>query len=109
MSFFKNEKGNPEKISALNFLETEKVSKPGLQQRWSRGHKAQGQGHKQNPRPRTALPRTDPLEAKNQQQRCKCFPKKKKGLQTLFSGNLQKRKTAKVFANFPRGIWGFPT
>ena len=36
-------------------------------QRWSRGHKARGQGHtKKNPRPkpRTALPRTDPLEAK---------------------------------------------
>ena len=34
-----------------------------------RGHKArnQSQGHKNNPRPkpRTALPRTDPLEAKN--------------------------------------------
>ena len=32
-------------------------------QRWSRVHKAQGQGHKKNPRPRprTALPRTDPL------------------------------------------------
>ena len=38
-------------------------------QRWSRGHKArgQGQGHKKNlrPRPRTAFPRTDPLEAKD--------------------------------------------
>ena len=32
----------------------------------SRGHNArgQGQGHKKNPRPRIALPRTDPLEAK---------------------------------------------
>ena len=36
-------------------------------QRWSRGHKAQGQGqgHKKNPRPRTAFPRTDTLEAKD--------------------------------------------
>ena len=38
-------------------------------QRWSRGHKArgQGQGHKKNTRlrPRTALPGTDPLEAKD--------------------------------------------
>ena len=35
-------------------------------QRWSRGHKARGlgQGHKKNPRPRTAFPRTDTLEAK---------------------------------------------
>ena len=36
-------------------------------QRWSRGHKArgQGQGHKKNPRtrPRPAFPRTEPLEA----------------------------------------------
>ena len=37
------------------------------QQRWSRGHKARGQGHKKNPRPRprTAFPRTDTLEAKD--------------------------------------------
>ena len=49
----------------------------GTYQRWSRGHKArgqgqghkkirgQGQGHKKNPRPRprTAFPRTDTLEA----------------------------------------------
>ena len=34
-------------------------------QRWSRGHKARGQGHKKNPRPRTAFPRTDTLEAKD--------------------------------------------
>ena len=38
-------------------------------QRWSRGHKArgQGQGHKKipRPRPRTAFSRTDPLEAKD--------------------------------------------
>ena len=34
--------------------------------RWSRGNKAQGQEQKKNsrPRPRTALPRTNPLEAK---------------------------------------------
>ena len=40
-------------------------------QRWSRGHKArgQGQGHKKNPRPRTALPRTDFLEAKDRNAR----------------------------------------
>ena len=40
-------------------------------QRWSRGHKArgQGQGHKKNPRPRTAFPRTDTLEAKDKNAR----------------------------------------
>ena len=40
-------------------------------QRWSREHKArgQGQGHKKNPRPRTAFPRTDTLEAKDRNAR----------------------------------------
>ena len=40
-------------------------------QRWSRGHKARGQGHKKNPRPRprTAFPRTDTLEAKDKNAR----------------------------------------
>ena len=40
-------------------------------QRSSRGHKArgQGQGHKKIPRPRTAFPRTDPLEAKDRNAR----------------------------------------
>ena len=40
-------------------------------QRWSRGHKARGQEHQKNPRPRlrTALPRTDPLEAKDRNAR----------------------------------------
>ena len=40
-------------------------------QRWSRGHKARGQGHKKNPgpRPKTAFPRTDPLEAKDRNAR----------------------------------------
>ena len=39
--------------------------------RWSRGHKArgQGQGHKKNPRPGTAFPRTDTLEAKDRNAR----------------------------------------
>ena len=42
-------------------------------QRWSRGHKARGQGHKKKPRPRprprTAFPRTDTLEAKDRNAR----------------------------------------
>ena len=56
-------------------------------QRWSRGHKArgQGQGHQKNPRlrPRTAFPktltrpRTEMLEAKDQGHSRKCSPKKK--------------------------------
>ena len=33
---------------------------------------------KENPRPRTAFPRTKPLEAKDQGHRRKCSPKEKK-------------------------------
>ena len=67
-------------------------------QRWSRGHKArgQGQGHKKNPRPRTAFPKTDPLEAKDQGHSRKCSPKEK-GLQKSFSGNLQFVGVARIF------------
>ena len=88
-----------------------RVNWPGqyyIHQRWSRGHKArpQGQGHKKNPRsrPRTALPRIDPLKVKNRNARnqdqgpraqAQVFSKKK-GLQKSFSGDLKK----KVFKNF---------
>ena len=40
-----------------------------VHQRWSRGHKARGQGHKKNPRSRPAFPRTDTLEAKDRNAR----------------------------------------
>ena len=73
-------------------------------QRWSRGHNARGQGqsHKKNSRPRprlrTALPRTDSLEAKDQGHRRQAFPpKKEKSLQTKFSGDLQKKRSSKMF------------
>ena len=71
---------------------------------------------KKNPRPRqrTALSRTGPLEAKDtdasvfQKKVFKnFFPRdlqKKQGLQKNFSGDLQRRKTKKVIANFPRGF-----
>ena len=57
------------------FLRTSFMDSMNLRnyQRWSRGHKArgQGQGHKKNPRPgpRTAFPRTDTLEAKDRNAR----------------------------------------
>ena len=71
-------------------------------QRWSRGHKArgQGQGHKKNPRSRTAFPRTDTLEAEDRNARGQGQgprtqsasalqkKKKKKGLHKNFSGDL---------------------
>ena len=79
----------------------------GVHQRWSRGHKArgQGQGHKKNPRPRTAFSRTDPLEAKDknargQGQGPRTQPQvfsKKKGLQNFFSGILQFIGVARIF------------
>ena len=70
-------------------------------QRWSRGHRArgQGQGHKKNlrPRPRTAFPRTEPLEAKDTNARgqgqgprtlAQAFSKKKRSSK-FYSGDLQ--------------------
>ena len=62
-------------------------------QRWSRGHKArgQGQGHKKNPRPRTAFSRTEPLEAKDRNARgqgprtqAQAFSKKKRSSKFFF-------------------------
>ena len=73
-------------------------------QRWSRGHKARGQGHKKNPRrrprPRTDFSRTDLLEETDRNARGKgkgprtqaqVFSKNK-GLQNFFSGDLKKMK-----------------
>ena len=86
------------------------------EQRWSRGHKARGQGHKKNPRPRTAFPRTDTLEAKDtsasalqkKKKKKKVFTKifqaiskkkkkKKKGLHKNFSSDLHKKTFSKKF------------
>ena len=73
-------------------------------QRWSRGRKARGQGHQKNPRPRprTAFPRTDTLEAKDRnargqgpRTRAQVLSEKKKGLHKNFLGDLQKKKKKK--------------
>ena len=72
-------------------------------QRWSRGHKARGQGHKKNPRPRTAFPRKDTLEAKvrnaqGQGHKRKCSPKKKKrSSQKFFKQFSRKNVFQKIF------------
>ena len=83
-------------------------------QRWSRGHKArgQGQGHKKirgqgQPFRKQTLsrPRTGMLEAKAKDQghKRKCSPKKKKkGLHKNFLGDLQKKK--KVFTKIFQAI-----
>ena len=79
----------------------------GIRQRWSRGHKArgQGQGHKKNPRsrPRTAFPRqtlsrprTGMLEAKDQGHKRKCSPKKMPS-QKFFRRSPQKNVFQKIF------------
>ena len=63
----------PENRPASLALKAVSVKNGFKYQRWSRGHKARGQGqrHKKNarPRPRTALPRTEPLEAKDRNAR----------------------------------------
>ena len=77
-------------------------------QRWSREHKARGQGHQKNPRPRprTAFSKTDPLEAKDRNARGQgqgsrtqpqVFSKKNEGLQKSFSGNLQLIGGSRIF------------
>ena len=87
----------------VRWLEGERVN-----QRWSRGHKARGQGqeHKKNPRPRTAFPRTDTLEAKDRNARGQgprtkntsaSALQKKKDLHKKFSGDLQKKRSSQKF------------
>ena len=78
-------------------------------QRWSRGHKArgQGQGHKKNLRPRTAFPRTDTLEAKDRNARgqgqgprtqsASALQKKKRSSQKFFKRSPLKNVFQKIF------------
>ena len=89
-------------------------------QRWSRGHKAQGQGHKKNPRPRprTAFPRTDTLEAKDRNARGqgqgprtqaqvlskKKKKKKKKAFREIFQAISTKKRFPKNFSNTPQNF-----
>ena len=86
-----------------------KIGTPGYQ-RWSRGHKARGQGHKKNPRPRprTAFPRTDTLEAKDRNARgqgqgprtqAQVLSKKKRSLQKFFQA-ISKKKKKGLHKNF---------
>ena len=78
--------------------------------RWSRGLKArgQGQGHKTNPRPRAAFPRTDPLEAKNGNARGQgsrtqpqVFSKKKRSSKKLF-------RQSPIYRRSQNFDWGDP-
>ena len=56
-------------------------------------------------RPRTALPRTDPLKVKDrnaqgQEPRTQAQVFSKKSLQNFFSGNLQKKRSLKNFTDY---------
>ena len=101
------------RIKVLNVRERISVIS-GSCQRWSRGHKArgQGQGHKKNPRPRTAFPRTDTLEAKDrnargqdQESRTQAqVLSKKRSLQKFFRRS-QKKEKKKVFTKIFQAIF----
>ena len=79
-------------------------------QRWSRGRKARGQGHKKNPRPRTAFPRTDTLEAKNRNargqgprtQNASALQKKKVFTEIFQAISKKKRSSQKFFKRSPQ-------
>ena len=81
-------------------------------QRWSRGHKAQGQGHKQirgqsqgQPfRGQTlSRPRTGMLEAKDQGHKHKCSPKKKV-FTKIFQAISTKKRFPKKFSSAPQNF-----
>ena len=61
------------------------------------------------PRPRTALPRGQGQECSRPRPRTQAQVFSKKRSSKIFSADLRKRKTKKVFAKFPRGFWRFPT
>ena len=80
------------------------VTSNSQEQRWSRGHKARGQRHKKNPRPRprTAFSRTDTLEAKDrnargQGPRTQAQVLSEKKQKKVFSKNFQAISTKKRF------------
>ena len=69
-----------------------------LNQRWSRGHKARGQGQGQPFRGQTlSRPRTGMLEAKDQGHKRKCSQKKKRSSQKFFRRSPKKKVFTKIF------------
>ena len=114
----------------LEYFNQKQYSQNTVEQRWSRGHKARGQGQAHK---KISRPRTEPLEAKAKLQghRRKCSPKKKifkklfqaiskkKGLKKFFSGEIglqkiffrrspreENRKQKKVTKKFFREVSG---
>ena len=82
------------------------IKKCNIKQRWSRGHKARGQGqeHKKNPRPRprTAFPRTDTLEAKDRNARGQGQECSRPRTQAQVLSKRKKRSSQKFFKRSPR-------
>ena len=77
----------------MNSIERkEAIKKMPNYQRWSRGNNARGQGqeHKKSPRPRTALSRTDPLDAKDKNARGQG-----QGTRTIAKVYSQKKRSSK--------------
>ena len=72
-------------------------------QRWSRGHKTRGQGHKENPRlrSRTDFPWIEPLEAKDRNAQGQ-------GPRTQRASFLKKKGLRTKIAHFPQNFRRFP-
>ena len=78
-----------------------------IYQRWSRGHKARGQGQGQPFRGQTlSRPRTEMLEAKAKDQghKRKCSPKKKKVFTKIFQAISTKKRFPKNFSSTPQNF-----
>ena len=79
-------------------------------QRWSRGHKARGQGQGQPfrgqtlSRPRTGIPRTQAQKKRSPQKFFRRSQKKKKGLHKNFSSDLHKKTFPKKFSSAPQNF-----
>ena len=79
-----------------------------FKQMWSRGHKTQGQGHKKNSSLSTALPKTDPLDAKDrtargqgQEPRTQAQVFSKKKVFKIFFQEISKKEVFKNFFRLP--------
>ena len=121
--------GNKQLIVQIRLFQTKMFCGPlqntSVAHRWAMAHRlkttaleveSRTQGSRpraqKNPRTRTALPRTTLSRPRTEMLETKitcASVLQKKCLQKFFSGDLQKRKTKQIFANFPRSFWRFPT
>ena len=94
-------------LKVYHIIPYHSVSYHSSKQRWSRGHKARGQGQGQPFRGQTlSRPRKEMLEAKAKDQghKRKCYPKKKRSSQKFFrrSPKKKKRSSQKFFKRSPQ-------